>query len=90
MRNPSILVSDHVRHKPACRVTEEGPKACIFVFKKKRDPCSENKGADQRSILFVHIKRVKPVLTDALIAPFPDHCLLLPLSVLFVKDKQTK
>ena len=49
--NKAIWVSDQVRHKPACTVTEGGYRLEILDFERRgfvlSDPCSENKGADQ-------------------------------------------
>ena len=51
MRKPTIWVSDQVRHKPVCTVTEEGWKLEILgkVEEMLHYLGSENKGADQLS-----------------------------------------
>ena len=49
MRKPVFGVSDQVRHKPGCAITEM-PKGLKFRIKEEEGlyyPCSENKGADQ-------------------------------------------
>ena len=46
MRNPVFGVSDQVPHKPGCTATEDGSRLEISDLG-SRDPCGENKGADQ-------------------------------------------
>ena len=49
MRKPTIWVSDQVRHKPGCTVTEKGKMLEILDLKRRGIVllCSENEGADQ-------------------------------------------
>ena len=57
MRKPTIWVSNQVRHKPGCTVTEDilarGLKFWIYKVEEMYYPCSENKGDDQLIWAFV-------------------------------------
>ena len=44
VRKPVFGVSDQVRHKPGCKIKEDGR---ILEVEGLYYPCSENKGADQ-------------------------------------------